>query len=139
MPSVAEMSEVVRRAYDAFNRRDAAAFCELSTPDIEIRDMSDMPGPEVLWGHRGIESFFKDNWDTFEQVWGDVDRILEAGPDRVLALAHHGGTARGGPRIAQARGVLVTFSENGKMKEIRLFGNPDEALRAVGLHEHDTA
>jgi ketosteroid isomerase-like protein len=136
MPSTAEMSEVVRRAYDAFNRRDAAAFCELSTPDIEIRDLSDMPGPEALWGHAGIERFFEDNWDTFEEVWGDVERILEAGPDRVLALARHGGTARGGPRIAQARGVLVTFSEGGKMKEIRLYGSPGEALTATGLREH---
>ena len=136
MPSTAEMSEVVRRAYDAFNRRDAASFCELSTPDIEIRDLSDIPGAEVLCGHAGIERFFDDNWDTFEDVWGDVERILEAGPDRVLALARHGGTARGGPRIAQARGVLVTFSEHAKMKEIRLFGDPREALAAAGLHEH---
>jgi ketosteroid isomerase-like protein len=135
MPSTAEMSEVVRRAYDAFNRRDAAAFCELSTPDIEIQDLSDMPGAETLRGYAGIERFFEDNWDTFEDVWGEVERILEAGPDRVLALASHGGTARGGPRIAQARGVLVTFSETGKMKQIRFFGDPHEALTAAGLHE----
>jgi ketosteroid isomerase-like protein len=130
------MSEVVRRAYDAFNLRDAAAFCEVSTPDIEIHDLSDMPGAETLFGHAGIERFFEDNWDTFEEVWGDVERILEAGPDRVLAIASHGGTARGGPRIAQARGVLITFSEDGRMKEIRLFGDPSEALTAAGLHEH---
>jgi ketosteroid isomerase-like protein len=131
------MSDIVRRAYDAFNRRDPAAFCELSTPDIEILDLSDMPGAQTLCGHPGIERFFEDNWGTFEDVWGDVERILEAGPDRVLALASHGGTARGGPRIAQSRGVLVTFSEDAKMKEIGFFGDPREALTAAGLHEHD--
>ena len=57
MSSAAEMSEVVRRAYDAFNRRDVAAFCELSEP--------------------------------------------------------------------------------GKMKEIRFFGDPDDALTAAGLQQHD--
>lgn len=139
MPSVAEMSEVVRRAYDAFNRRDAAAFCELSTPDIEVMDQSDMPGSETLHGHAGIERFFEDNWDTFEEPWGEVERILEAGPDQVLALTRHGGTARGGPRIAQPRGVLVTFSGHGKMKQIRLFGDPRDALTATGLDEHDAA
>jgi ketosteroid isomerase-like protein len=139
MPSAAQMSEVVRRAYDAFNRGDPAAFCALSTADIEIQDLSDMPGSETLYGHAGIERFFADNWNTFEDVWGDVERILEAGPDRVLVLASHGGTARGGPRIAQTRGVLVTFSQDGRMKEIRLFGDPREALAAVGLPEQDTA
>jgi ketosteroid isomerase-like protein len=133
------MSDVVRRAYEAFNRRDAAAFCELSTPDIEILDMSETPGAQALCGHAGIESFFRDNWETFEDPWGSVERILEAGPERVLALARHGGSARGGPEIAQARGVLVTFSHNGKMKEIRFFGDPREALTAAGLDEHAAA
>lgn len=137
MPSAAEMSDVVRRAYDSFNRKDPAAFCALSAEDIEILDMSETPGAETLCGHSGIDSFFKDNWATFEQPWGDVERVLEAGPNRVLALAQHGGTARGGPRLAQHRGVLVTFSPNGKMKEIRFFGDPREALAAAGLHEHD--
>ena len=131
------MSEVVRGAYDAFNRRDAAAFCALSTPDIEILDLSDTPGAEVLHGHAGIESFFKDNWATFEDPWGEVDQILEAGPNRILALARHGGTARGGPQVAQHRGVLVTFSEPGQMKEVRFFGDPREALAAIGLNEHN--
>ena len=135
MPSVAEMSDVVRSAYDAFNRGDPDAFCKLSEPDIEIFDLSDMPGSETLAGHAGIQSFFKDNWTTFEDVWGEVEQILAAGPNRVLALARHGGTARGGPRIEQTRGVLVTFAEHGKMKEIRLFGDPREALTAAGLHE----
>ena len=121
MPSATEMSEVVRRAYDAFNRRDVGAFCELSEPDIEIRDMASTPGAETLHGHAGIESYFRDNFNTFENVWGDVERILDAGPDRVLALARHGATARGGPRVTQARGLLVAFSPQGRMKEIRFF------------------
>ena len=137
MPSAAEMSEVVRRAYDAFNRRDVAAFCELSEPDIEMQDLSDMPGAQTLCGYAGIERFFEDNWDTFEDPWGEVERTLEAGPDRILAIARHGGSARGGPAVSQARGVLATFSEHGRMKELRFFGDPDDALTAAGLHEHD--
>jgi ketosteroid isomerase-like protein len=136
MPSVAEMSDVIRRAYDAFNRRDVAAFCALSSEDIDLLDMSDTPGAETLNGHAGIESFFKDNWDTFESPWGEVDRVLEAGPDRILALARHGGSARGGPTIAQHRAVLATFSPQGRMQEIQFFGDPRDALAAAGLDEH---
>jgi ketosteroid isomerase-like protein len=136
-PSVAEMSAVVRSAYDAFNRKDVGAFCALSTEDIEIFDMS--PGAGTLCGHAGIQSFFRDNWSTFEKPWGEVERLLEAGPDRILALAQHGGTARGGPRIAQHRGLLITFAENGRMKEIRFFSEPREALAAAGLNEHSAA
>lgn len=136
MPSAAEMSEVVRRAYDAFNRGDVDAFCELSAPDIEIHDLPSMPTQESFRGRPGIERFFEDNWGTWEAVWGDVDRILEAGPDRVLALARHVGRARGGPEITQARGVLVTFSADTKVKEIRFFAEPGEALAAAGLDEH---
>jgi ketosteroid isomerase-like protein len=139
MPSAAQMSEVVRRAYDAFNRGDVDALYELCAPEVQIHDLPSMPEQEVFRGQDGVERYFNSNWDTFEDVWGDVEQILEAGPDRVLALTRHGGTARGGPRIAQARGVLVTFSEHGKMREIRFFAEPREALAAAGLDEHTAA
>jgi len=139
VPSFEEMSDVIRRAYDAFNRRDVGAFCSLSTEDIELLDMSGTPGAQTLHGHAGVQSFFRDNWETFEDPWGEVERVLEAGPDRILALTQHGGSARGGPTVAQARGVLVAFSPDGKMKENRFFADPREALTAAGLDEHDTA
>jgi len=139
MPSPAEMSEVVRRADEAFNRRDLGAFRAVAAPGIEIHDLPDMPTQRGFRGPEALERFFEDNWGTWETVWGDVERILEAGPDRVLVLAKHAGRTRGGPEIAQARGVLVTFAPNGKINEIRFFADPGEALAAAGLNEHNTA
>jgi ketosteroid isomerase-like protein len=137
--SPAELFEIVRRGYDAFNRADVDAFCALATADVEIHDLPDMPETQAFRGRDGVERFFGMNWDIWEQVWGDIDQILEAGSDRVLALARHGGRTRGGPDLAQPRGVLVTFSEDGKMREVRFFADQAEARAAAGLNEHSAA
>jgi ketosteroid isomerase-like protein len=130
--------DAVRRAYDAFNAADVAAFKDLATDDIEIHDLATMPEQQLFRGKAGIEGFFEANLGAWEAVWGEIERLLEAGNDRVLALARHVGRARGGTEIAQLRGVLVTFSDTDKIIEIRFFADQSEALAAAGLN-HTTA
>jgi ketosteroid isomerase-like protein len=137
--SAKDMCDVVRRAYDAFNHRDVDAFCALATDDVEFHDLPEMPDPEVFRGRKGVETFFRANWDVFERVWGELDDVLDAGPNRVVALARHGGQARGGPPLEQSRGLLITFSDDGKMREVRMFGDQATARAAAGLDEHSVA
>src|SRR5262245_21637235 len=139
MASRQEMFDALRRGYDAFNRRDVDAFSDLAADDVEIHDLPSMPDAEVFRGRRGIEVYFKANWEVWEQVWGDIDELLEAGPQQVLALAQHGGRARGGPDVTSGRGVLVVFDDAGKMREVRFVANRAEALAATGLSEHTPA
>jgi ketosteroid isomerase-like protein len=134
-----ERADVVRAAYAAFNRADVDAFCELATEDVEFHDLADMPDPQVFKGREGVERFFALNWDIFERAWGEVDEVLDAGPNRVLALARHGGQARGGPQLEQARGVLITFSDDGKMRHVRMFAGHAEACAAAGLDKNSAA
>jgi ketosteroid isomerase-like protein len=139
LPSMEEMLEIVRRGYDAFNRADVDAFCALATADVEIHDLPYMPETETFCGREGVERYFAMNWELWEHVWGEVDQTIAAGPDRVLALARHGGKTRGGPEVVQARGVLVTFSDAGKIREVRFFADQGEARAAAGVNEHTSA
>jgi ketosteroid isomerase-like protein len=134
-----ERADVVRAAYAAFNRADVDAFCALATEDVEFHDLADMPDPQVFRGREGVERFFTTNWDIYERAWGEVDEVLDAGPNRVLVLARHGGQARGGPQLQQPRGVLISFSEDGKMRHVRLFADHAEGRAAAGLNEHNAA
>ena len=134
--STAEMGDVVRRAYEAFNRADVAAFSALTADDAEFHDIPDMPDPQVFRGRKGVETFMRVNWDIYDRAWGQVDDVLDAGPNRVLVLARHGGQARGGPAMEQARGMLITFSDDGKMREVHAYTDPDSARVAAGLTRH---
>jgi len=138
-PSKEEMFEAVRRVYDAFNRRDADAFGEFFTHDVQIHDLASMPEQEMFRGQEGVERFYAMQFGVWEAAWGDIERLLEAGPDRVLALARHGAKARSGPEVTQHRGVLFAFSDAGKIKEVRFFAEPAEGLAAAGLDEHTAA
>jgi ketosteroid isomerase-like protein len=129
-----ERADVVRAAYDAFNRADVDAFCALATEDVEFHDLPDMPDPEVLRGRKGVETFFRVNWDIYERAWGEVDEVLDAGANRVLVLARPGGQARGGSRLEQGRGLLITFADD-KMREVRLYGDQRTARAAAGLDQ----
>ena len=137
--STKEMGDVVRRAYDAFNRADADAFTALTTEDVEFHDIPDMPDPQVFRGPKGIKTFFTANWDIYERAWGEVDEVLDAGPNRVLVLARHGGQARGGPPMEQHRGMLIAFSDDGRMRNVRTFADHASARVAAGLDEHSVA
>ena len=137
--STEEMADVVRRGYDAFNRADVDAFSALATEDVEFHDIPDMPEPQVFRGRRGIETFIRANWDIYERAWGEVEDVLDAGPNRVLVLARHGGQARGGPAMEQHRGLLIVFSDDGKMRNVRTFADHASGRAAAGLNEHSAA
>jgi ketosteroid isomerase-like protein len=45
--------EIVKRAYDAWNRRDMAAVLSACVPDIEWWEREDVPDPTL---HRGLDA-----------------------------------------------------------------------------------
>jgi ketosteroid isomerase-like protein len=48
-----ENVEIVKRAYEAWNRRDMAAVLSACAPDIEWLEREDVPDPTV---HRGLNA-----------------------------------------------------------------------------------
>jgi ketosteroid isomerase-like protein len=129
-----ENVEVVRRAIDAFNRRDLDASLRDVDAEIEV-DWSRSRGVEagVYCGHEAVRSFWATFIDTFDQVTITPDEFIECGehvvvPNRGLA------SGRGGIEVP-ARSVAVVTLRHGRIVRWCLYQDKAEALEAVGLAE----
>jgi ketosteroid isomerase-like protein len=129
-----ENVEVVRRSFEAWNRRDLTTISALWRSDGEI-DWSHSRGPlkGVYRGQGGRNTFWNEFFSTFEAVQVEAHDFTEAGSEVVV------------PNTARLRGrdgIEVTASstfvftvENGQITRFRMFQDESEALEAVGLSE----
>ena len=102
--------ELVRRLYEAWDRRDMAFLREQLAADFEM-DLSDrVLNPAVYHGADGIERLFAEIDEIWEEVSFEPQELIEAG-DEVAALVRARLTGRSSgismdPRLAQ----VWTFS-----------------------------
>jgi len=93
-----EHVELVRSAYEAYNRRDVEAVMGCFDPEIDWHVPDSLPWGDHVRGLEAMGRFF----EGLRPHLGDdhqvaVDELIDAG-DRVVALVHHRGTAPGGAR-----------------------------------------
>jgi ketosteroid isomerase-like protein len=130
-----ENVEVVRRSFEAWNRRDLRTWLAFFHSDAEVDwSRSRSPFKGVYRGHREMETFTRDVfWSTFEDVQLETHDFIQAGSEVVVPNTAH---MRGREGIEViARTALVFTVENGQITCLRLFDERDEALEAVGLAE----
>jgi ketosteroid isomerase-like protein len=126
--------EIVRRSFDASNRRDLEALRALLDPNLEF-DWSASRSLEA-GVYRGIDAvlrFYTDSFDHFEEVLFEPDCFMDAGESVVVPFASR---LRGREGIELgARSTLVYTVGNRRITRIRLYQETEEALQAVGLAE----
>ena len=130
-----ENVEAVLEQIDALNRRDADAFVERTSPDIEWED-------SVFWSeHARIYRGEAELREWFNQAvlepWGslhlEVEEITEAGDDRVFVGGRLTTRGKGSGVETQVRGWSVVWLTNGKISSPEVFLDRAEALEAAGL------
>jgi ketosteroid isomerase-like protein len=137
-----ENVEVVRRGFEEFQaglaRGDPGAVYDsgVLAPDAEW-----IPDPKVPLGlqtiYRGREGFveFMRTW-TENWEWSiDLERLIDAGNDRVVAMFHQHATGHGSGATVDLHMALLYELENGRVIRMRNFIDPAEALEAAGLRE----
>jgi ketosteroid isomerase-like protein len=129
-----ENVEVVRRAYEAWNRRDVDEAAELLAPDIEWQMPPNLPDAET-WRTsdevaRGLEAFL----ESWTELRVEVHELIDAG-DRVVALVRYSGQAAMTGLEVEGAGVdaAVWTLRAGRATKVQMYGGTDEALAAVGL------
>jgi ketosteroid isomerase-like protein len=131
-----ENVEIVRRAHEAFNRRDVDAFLEDTDPNV-VFDWSRAIGPqrEILRGRDEVVRFIRSWWDAFDESVVVLDELIDAG-DQVVFVFHGRQRGRASGAEVEGRGsVLVWTFRGGKVVEATLYQTREEALEAVGLSE----
>ena len=122
--------EVVRRAYEAFKGGDAEALIAVADPEIEFGTSAAAPGGTYR-GHTGVRRYFKEIEGAFGDRWdAEIDRIADAGEDRVILIARVFGQGRAGEPL-ELHIAHVWELRGGKLLRGTVYLDPEQALEAV--------
>ena len=128
-----ENVEVMRRSYDAFNRRDLAAF--LGLMDAEVEAVSRLAAMEGGYhGHDGIRRWWRNPLDAFPDFAVEIVDVRDPGDLTVATLRIHARGANSDTPI-EDRIWLLTRWQRGKCTRWCTYETEAEALEAVGLQE----
>ena len=130
-----ENVEIVRRAYEAFARRDSVTPFELYAPDIEW-DVTGvhLEGTAVYHGHDGVRASFRDLVAVFRDFEFQALDLKPCG-ERVLVTVQEHGVGRGSGVVVDRRHYAVWTLRDGMVIRMRAYLDHGEALRAAGLRE----
>ena len=109
-------------------------------PVLELYD------PEILWdvsraglpggtyvGHEGVRQFWRDWFETFDEVEFEVLAIEPAGKDKVITLSRQRGRGISSGTLVTMESAMVWTMRDGKVVRSELFQELDEAREAAGL------
>lgn len=130
-----ENVETVRRALDAFNRRDRAMWLAVCDPEVENVPPRDWPESEPIRGSGAVWDFYIEGNQPWEDSPFENEEVIDAGNDKVVVDMRR--EVRGkasGVSVAWRYWQVVTF-RNGKALRIEWFADRAEAFEAAGLEE----
>ncbi|HWG07878.1 MAG TPA: nuclear transport factor 2 family protein [Solirubrobacteraceae bacterium] len=113
---------------------DVEALREVLDPDCVLTTNWGVEGAE----HHGVEGALaavaemSGAWESWAQ---EVERVLDAGDERVVALLRLRATGRGSAVPVEFQWATVATLRNGKIVTSRVFLSQADALKAVGLEE----
>jgi len=127
--------EAMRKATDAFNRRDKADWLALTDPDMEVVPPQEWPESARILGREATWDFYATNAEAFSEGSFEPVELIDAGSDSVIA--HMQGAMHG-----KASDASVSFSywsvntfRNERGLRAEWFSDRAEALEAAGLSE----
>ena len=130
-----ENVDLVRAAFDDFERDDMDSVLSLCDPEIEITQAADLLGaPQHQHGHAGmLEAFavWPEQWDDYRI---EVIRMTDLG-DQVMVNQMSRGRGKDTGVPVEMLFTFLFLVRAGKITEWRIFTREDEALKAVGLEE----
>jgi ketosteroid isomerase-like protein len=129
-----ENVEIVRRAFEAHQRRDNEAIFSLYDPAIEIQDDPSVPWPARYCGFQGVRDFFRDRMEALPSQDVEVEEWIDAGDD-VIAVLHFRARGRQSGVPLDFRQTHVWTVQNGKLTRLRIYQKKVQGLEAAGVTE----
>ena len=130
---MSEDFEIVRRLIDAFNRGDDLRDVPEMSDDIEYVNPPDAMEPGTRRGREDFRHAVRMISDSWGETRIEIDRMLDAGPGRVLVLGRfHTRGRESGVRMDQAQSYLWTVRD-GCAVRVEWFWGHEAGLRAAGL------
>jgi ketosteroid isomerase-like protein len=129
---MSENVEIIRSLVDAWNRGDREAFMALWDDEAEFYPLRAQLEGESYRGHDGLERFFGEMAEDWEEVGFEMHEARDAG-EQVVSIGRFRARGRAsGVDINVPLGVFTRMRE-GKIVYTRFFSEPADALEAAGL------
>jgi ketosteroid isomerase-like protein len=136
-----ENVEIVRQVLDAFQegleRGDLGAAFDTAmvAADAEWIPGRGFPGPRGYRGREGFIEFMRGWTEDFEGWSNQVERLIDAGNDRVVGVFRQSATGKESGVPVEVRLATIYELEGGQIVRMRIYLDPTEALEAAGLSE----
>ena len=121
--------DTVRSAYEAFGRQDIPAVLDTFADDIKWDVPDSLPIGGVFHGKDEVGRFFGTIGEHYVELLVEPEEYLDAG-DRVVALGHHRGKAKGGDSF-EVRFAMVWTMRDGKAAEFKEFTDTAPITKAM--------
>ena len=130
--------EIVRRAIDAWNRRDIDDLIALSDPEGEYVNNPTAIEPGTRRGRDEVTAVIRTQWDLLTDGSWEIDRIYDRG-EEVIALGRISRRMPGSDARLEDHSIVSYKIRSGKIVRTEILGfGRDEvqtALEAAGLSE----
>ena len=131
-----ENVEVLRRAYEAFNRGDREGAAAGFAPEAEyVVTTGQIPGAGGVYrGPEGYRRFLESWWGEFDEPGIEVHELIETGDQVLASLKLRGRGKQSGVETSWDIWQIWTVRD-GKVVRGQGFTSREEALEAAGLSE----
>ena len=130
-----ENVEIVRAAYEAFERGDLPAVSQLHDPAIEWQTSAEDPDAATHRGRVAVRRYIESYMETFPGLRADLEDCVEAPGGRVLATVRYTGRARASGIDMDWRQALVYTLRAGLIVRAEEYFDRAEAFETAGLSE----
>ncbi|HEV7461170.1 MAG TPA: nuclear transport factor 2 family protein [Solirubrobacteraceae bacterium] len=127
-----ENVEIVRRAFEAWDRRDYDAAASHFSADLEIDASDRILNPAVYTGIDGARRFRSEIAEAWDEFHVEVEDLLPAG-DEVVALVRSIARGPSSGAEVESRAAWVVDVREQKVTRLRLYRDRGQALEAAGL------
>jgi ketosteroid isomerase-like protein len=129
-----ENVEIIRAAFDAWNRGDHEALIEMWDEEAEFYPLRAQLEGRAYRGPQGLREFIGELADEWEEVQFEIEEIRDKGEEGVGFGRFRARGRASGVELNVPLGV-VGIVRNKKIVYSRFFSDPAEALKAAGLEE----
>ena len=128
-----ENVDLVREAYDAYNRDGITGILRYLDPEVEWRNAPDSPNAGVFIGHEGVVEW-QGMVDTgFKDMYFEPERIDQLPQGQVLVSVRFRFRAPTSDVQVEVPFVHLMTWRDGKVTKFSMFTDRNEALKAVRL------
>jgi ketosteroid isomerase-like protein len=130
-----ENVEIIRSLIENFNAGDRTVPAELFDPEFELETPFSSVSGTPYRGHAGIEDWLRELDEQFSEWQNRLDNIRENGDIVIVTGSLHVRGRVSGLEFDQPAAWVGHFRADHRLTRARIYLDPAEALKAVGLGE----